>query len=74
VIDDGPDQELPFTFKGDVVGALRRGQRRDDDAEDGDGNDNTDRDHDAHARAIPIVVGLLFGAARATRCRQNKFP
>ena len=63
MVDDGAFEELPLPFKGDVVGALGRGQRRDDDAKDGD------RDHDAkrqqHAKARSIPFGWLRPLSRA---------
>ena len=53
VIDDGPGQELPLAFQRDVVGALSRGQRGDDDADDGDRDDDAKRNEHAEARPIP---------------------
>ena len=67
VIVDGPGQELPLAFEGDVIGALRRGQGGDDDADDGN------RDHDAkrheHAEACPVPTGRFGSFSHTTRRR-----
>jgi hypothetical protein len=58
----------------DFVGALRRRQNGDDDADNGDGDDDADRDHHAQAGAVPMGVPLLFGGARRGHNRQNNVP
>ena len=69
VIDDGAGQQLLLAFERDVVGALRRGQRRDDDADD------RDRDHDAkrheHAKACPIPSGRLRSSLARQPSRED---
>ena len=57
VVDDGAAEQLPFAFERDFVGALRRGQRRDDDADDRDRDDDAERHH--HAQACPVPSGRL---------------
>ena len=46
-------KELFLVVGGDLVGALRRGQHRDDDAKNRDRDDDGDRHHDAQPRAVP---------------------
>ena len=44
---------LLFVLERDLVGAIGRGQRGDDDADDRDRDDDAERHDDAEARAIP---------------------
>ncbi len=64
---DGPAEQLPLAFEGDVVGALCRGQRSDDDADDGDRDDNAKR-HE-HAEACPVPSGRFGSFSRTARRR-----
>ena len=54
-----PDQPL-FAIERDIVGALRRGQNRNDHANDRDGDDNTDRQDEADAGAVPPRLTRAF--------------
>ncbi|MEI9805026.1 MAG: hypothetical protein WDN48_11880 [Pseudolabrys sp.] len=67
-------QQLRFMFDRDFVGALRRRQHRDDDADDGHGDDNADRDHHAQTGAIPTGVLPVFRSARSCHRRQMTSP
>ena len=54
-----PDEPL-FAIERDIVGALRRGQNRNDHANDRDGNDDTDRQDQADAGAVPPRLTRAF--------------
>ena len=59
-IDERPREQLTFVLERDFVGALRRAEHRDDDADDGNGHDNADRHHDAAAIVVAAVCVPLF--------------
>lgn len=70
VVGRGLPDKLLLGIEGDLVGALRRGQHRDDDADDGDGNDYADRHDQADARLIPPRL-LTFPGDMRTRRRHH---
>ena len=67
-------QQLPFVVDRHTVGALRRRQHRDDDANDGDSNDHPDRDHHAEARAIPTGWLTMLKCAWPRHSQQASCP
>ena len=57
-------EQLALGRDRDVVGALRRAQHGDNDADDRDGNDNANRNHDAAARVIAAGGRSSFARIR----------
>jgi hypothetical protein len=53
VRDDASRQQLALALQRDVVGALRRRQRRDHDADDRYGDDSAERHEQAKPRPVP---------------------
>ena len=72
MVDDGAAEQLPFALQRDVVGALRRGQCRDDDADDRDRDDHAERHH--HAEACPVPSGRLWIVSRVPRACEDLTP
>ena len=70
--EDACEQAL-LVLERNLVGALRRGQHRDDDADDRDRDDHADRNHDAQPRAIPTgSVSLVSARSRDRCCRPTR--
>ena len=67
VVGCGLSDKLLLGIEGDFVGALRGGQNRDDDTDDGDGNDYADRHDQADARLIPPRLLTFPGDMRPRR-------
>ena len=63
VIDERAREQALFVFERDLVGAPRRRQHRDHDADDRDRNDDADRNDDREPRAVPTRL--------ARSCRPN---
>ena len=59
-----------FAVERDLVGALCRGQHRDDDADDGDGDDGADRHDQTEPRLVPARP-LAFPGDMRVRRRQH---
>src|ERR1700761_3593473 len=64
---DCPSEQLALAPKRDIVGALRRRQRCNDDADDGDCDDNAERHQ--HTEACTVPAGWLGKLSRSTQTR-----
>ena len=65
--------QLLLVVERDFVGALRRGEHGDDDADDGDGNDHADR-HDQAERGPGPTATAYFPRRYANCAEGNTLP
>ena len=60
-------EQLPLGRERDLVGALRRAEHGDDDADDRDGDNDADRHHDAAARVVAAGGRSSFAGMRRSQ-------